>query len=265
LKWPGGKRWLVHKYHEHLCRSGFSHYFEPFLGSGAVFFALCPKNATLSDINGELMNLYRVMRDDYAALIDVLTIHHQNHSKNYYNKIRDLKNLDTVQAAGRTLYLNRTCYNGMYRINKTGAFNVPIGTKTNCIYDIERFTDYSKRLESVTLDTCDFAQTIMKAGKGDLIFADPPYATTNKQNGFLKYNKNLFSWDDQKRLHTSICEAKANGVHIVMTNANCDSLRRLYEESGFLVTVLERYSAIAGKAEKRCIRQELLITTNPLI
>lgn len=261
LKWPGGKRWLVRKYSEYIY-CDYSHYYEPFLGSGAVFFALCPKDATLSDINEELINLFRVMRDDYPALLDVLTIHHLSHSKEYYYRIRDMRNLDSIQAAGRTLYLNRTCYNGMYRINKKGEFNVPIGTKNNCLFDIERFADYSKRLSTVTLESCDFAQTIMKASEGDFIFADPPYATSEKQAGFLKYNETLFSWKDQERLHISLCEAKARGVNIVATNTNHDLLRKLYEESGFYVRILERYSAIASKTEKRCIKKELLITTN---
>ena len=263
LKWPGGKRWLLKKLPE-IFSIQFNNYYEPFLGSGAVFFHLCPKESVLSDVNEELINLFVQMRDHPQELAKQLEAHQKKHSKTYYYEIRDKNYVSSMERAGRFLYLNRTCFNGMYRENKNGKFNVPIGTKDNCIYDIDKFEHYSNALKSAELMTCDFRDTIKKAGSGDLLFVDPPYTIGQaQQNSFIKYNSKLFSWNDQKDLCNEIVAARNRGVIIISTNAYCDELLEMYKKEGFYVQPIEKKSTISGVIDKRRKTTELLITSFP--
>lgn len=260
VKWPGGKQWIT-KHYLHLFPSKYNSYFEPFLGGASVFFALQPKKAILSDINEELINLYIVMRDYPDKLSKFLILHNSLHSKDYYYNIRKSNPSDSIQKAARTLYLNRTCFNGIYRVNKRGEFNVPIGTKTNCIYDISSFTEYSQALKSCKLHTNDFAKTITYSDKNDFIFADPPYTSSSQDNCFIKYNDTLFSWNDQLRLHKELCDAKSRGTFVALTNKDNKEIEDLYNESGFFITHLTR--SISIQAKKKSSRQisELFITS----
>lgn len=260
LKWPGGKRWLAKKYKEYFPQE-YNMYIEPFLGSGAVFFSLQPKEAILSDINRELINLYVIMRDNPKELKGQLVYHQERHTKEYYYKIRDVMLTDNLKRAGRLLYLNRACYNGMYRVNKQGKFNVPVGTKSNFTYDIDQFDQYANCLKHAALICGDFYEIINKAKKNDFIFADPPYATSGKAN-FTKYNDELFVWQDQLRLHEALVNAKARGVKIVLTNVYCKEIIEMYKNDGFYVHILQRSSNIAGQADKRGKVKELMITSN---
>ena len=260
LKWPGGKRWIAKKYKEYFPKE-FNMYIEPFLGSGAVFFSLQPKEAILSDINKELINLYVIMRDNPKELKGQLVYHQERHTKEHYYKIRDVILTDNLKCAGRLLYLNRACYNGMYRVNKQGKFNVPIGTKNNFTYDIDQFDQYANCLKHATLICGDFYEIINKAKKNDFIFADPPYATSGKAN-FTKYNDELFVWQDQLRLHEALVNAKARGAKIVLTNVYCKEIIEMYKNDGFYVHILQRSSNIAGQADKRGKVKELMITSN---
>lgn len=260
LKWPGGKRWIAKKYKEYFPKE-YNMYIEPFLGSGAVFFSLQPKEAILSDINKELINLYVIMRDNPKELKGQLVYHQERHTKEHYYKIRDVILTDNLKCAGRLLYLNRACYNGMYRVNKQGKFNVPIGTKNNFTYDIDQFDQYADCLKHATLICGDFYEIINKAKKNDFIFADPPYATSGKAN-FTKYNDELFVWQDQLRLHEALVNAKARGAKIVLTNVYCKEIIEMYKNDGFYVHILQRSSNIAGQADKRGKVKELMITSN---
>lgn len=260
LKWPGGKRWLAKKYKEYFPKE-YNMYIEPFLGSGAVFFSLQPKEAILSDINKELINLYVIMRDNPKELKGQLVYHQERHTKEYYYKIRDVMLTDNLKCAGRLLYLNRACYNGMYRVNKQGKFNVPIGTKNNFTYDIDQFDQYANCLKHATLICGDFYEIINKAKKNDFIFADPPYAASGKAN-FTKYNDELFVWQDQLRLHEALVNAKARGAKIVLTNVYCKEIIEMYKNDGFYVHILQRSSNIAGQADRRGKVKELMITSN---
>lgn len=263
LKWPGGKRWLLKKLPE-IFSIQFNNYYEPFLGSGAVFFHLCPKESVLSDVNEELINLFVQMRDHPQELAKQLEAHQKKHSKTYYYEIRDKNYVSSMERAGRFLYLNRTCFNGMYRENKNGKFNVPIGTKDNCIYDIDKFDHYSNALKNAELMTCDFRSTIKKAGSGDLLFVDPPYTIGQaQQNSFIKYNSKLFSWNDQEDLCSEIVAARNRGVIIISTNAYCDELLEMYKKEGFYVQPIEKKSTISGVIDKRRKTTELLITSFP--
>ena len=256
----GGKRWLAKKYKEYFPKE-YNMYIEPFLGSGAVFFSLQPKEAILSDINKELINLYVIMRDNPKELKGQLVYHQERHTKEHYYKIRDAMLTDNLKCAGRLLYLNRACYNGMYRVNKQGKFNVPIGTKNNFTYDIDQFDQYANCLKHATLICGDFYEIINKAKKNDFIFADPPYATSGKAN-FTKYNDELFVWQDQLRLHEALVNAKARGAKIVLTNVYCKEIIEMYKNDGFYVHILQRSSNIAGQADKRGKVKELMITSN---
>lgn len=262
LKWPGGKRWFVGRY-LYIIPTQYNHYYEPFLGGGSVFFALMPDKATLADVNGDLINLYTTMRDNPEELKEILIQHNVAHCSAYYYATRAHMPNTKVEQAAQFLYLNRTCYNGMYRVNKQGVFNVPIGTKNDCVYDIDMFSKYSEALQKAEVLTSDFAPIIRRAVKGDLIFADPPYAAANKNTGFIKYNDNLFTWQDQLRLCKELVDAKNRGANIILTNANSKEIKEMYIKNGFFVTDLMRASSISGKTDKRKKVTELLITSFP--
>ena len=262
LKWPGGKRWLVP-----LVRENFpvmdGKYLEPFLGGGAVFFGTCPQSALLSDINDELIETYHVMRDDPCGLRERLKYHQKRHDKDYYYKVRNQRLRKPVNRAGRFIYLNRTCFNGIYRVNKRGKFNVPKGSKDLFIDDIDLFEQYADILRCVEIVNLDFEKTIVTAQRGDFLFVDPPYAMKSNQQ-FVKYNNKLFSWEDQERLHESLVQAKERGVNILLTNANCEEIKNMYKDAGFCIKTILRNCIIAGKAEKRSNIQELIISTREI-
>lgn len=261
LKWPGGKRWLLNNYKE-IFPNKYLRYIDPFIGGGSVFYGLSPKKAIISDINEELINLYIAMRDNYVKLAEYMQQHQKAHKETYYYSIRDKDFTDPIKRAARLLYLNRTCFNGMYRVNAKGKFNVPIGTKNNCIYDINSFENYSAALKNAEIYTNDFEETIGLAKKDDFIFADPPYTTTSNRESFLKYNDKIFSWSDQVRLFKCLCKAKKRGVRILLTNANCNEVKEMYLEEGFSLRLVERRSFIAGKSRFRKVVQELVISVN---
>ena len=263
LKWPGGKRWLISKY-SYCFPNQYNRYYEPFVGGGAVFFFLQPSHATLSDINGELISLYQVMRDKYSELAQAMRTHQESHCEKYFYEIRATHFDDPVQSASRALYLNRMCYNGMYRVNKAGQFNVPIGTKQNCIYDIDLFEKYSELLKGTNLETNDFASMIDMTVENDFIFADPPYTISHNQNSFIKYNEQLFTWNDQERLVKSLCSARDRGVYVMGTNANFDALKKMYLDQRFYVKIIERFSVMSSKIEKRKKQEEIIITSYPI-
>ena len=259
LKWAGGKRWLAEQVLD-LIPDKFSTYYEPFLGSGAIFFSLRPGAAVLSDVNADLINAYTSIRDHSEKVNVALRHHHLHHSKTYYYEVR-AKNLRASHTrAAQFIYLNRTCWNGLYRVNLSGAFNVPIGTKTKVILDTDDFPATADLLRRAELHCRDFEETINQAGLNDVIFADPPYTIHHNHNGFIKYNENIFSWQDQIRLRDAVVRAAARGAKVIMTNANHDSVRALYHE-GFSLTPISRMSIIAGSSSARKAYEELLIVS----
>lgn len=260
LKWPGGKRWFANSYLD-IFPKEYNNYIEPFLGGGSVFFALQPQKGVLADINNELINLYIVMRDKPEQLKRIMLFHQREHCKEYYYQIRSTNYNEKVDKAARFLYLNRTCFNGMYRVNKMGIFNVPIGTKDNCIYDIDEFEKYAKSLKNMQIKVWDFEKTIKMAKKGDLIFADPPYVAKENQDSFIKYNDKLFTWDDQKRLCECLFKAHKRGVYVILTNVDTKDIYDMYRECNFFIKKLTRPSMIAGNVAKRGNTTELLITS----
>ena len=256
LKWAGGKRWLAEK-HMSYFPPKFGKYYEPFLGSGAVFFSLAPSEAVLSDLNSELVEAYCALRDDWEKVYSVLKIHHRNHCSEYYYRVRASKPKLPHTKAAKFIYLNRTCWNGLYRVNLNGGFNVPIGTKKNVILETDDFLAVSNRLSSVEINSCDFEDTIEKAQSGDLIFADPPYTVKHNLNGFVKYNEKIFSWQDQERLSEGLKRASDRGCFIVATNAHHPAVQELY--MGFELRSLDRSSVIAASSNYRGRYAELFI------
>lgn len=256
IKWAGGKRWLVSN-HPEIFPKSFGRYVEPFLGSGAVFFHLKPPNAILTDVNEELINAYRIVRSKRLQLAAALVDHQQNHSDEYYYAIRTSSPAGSVDRAARFLYLNRTCWNGLYRVNRRGEFNVPRGTKNEVVLSSDNFASLAKVLKGVSLAVADFEYAIDQAERGDLLFVDPPYTVKHNLNGFVKYNDQIFSWTDQIRLRDALTRASKRRVKIVMTNANHRSVRALY--AGFKQSALRRHSILSGSAHARGETEELLV------
>jgi DNA adenine methylase len=260
LKWAGGKRWLLQS-EQFTVPANFDRLVEPFLGGAAVFFGLEPERALLSDVNEELIHLYKTVRDHPESLTRLLTWHHERHCPQHYYRVRAKTYQDPIWKAARTLYLNRTCWNGLYRVNRSGAFNVPIGTKSAVIYLKEDFQAISTVLSRATLLCCDFESTVDASQKGDFLFIDPPYTVKHNMNGFIKYNEEIFSWDDQVRLHAAVTRAAARGVAVVVTNADHASLQDLYRPR-FRYTPIDRHSVLAGKSSARGATTEAMFTAN---
>lgn len=258
LKWAGGKRWLVER--AEFCMPDYSgRYIEPFLGGAAVFLKLQPQNALLSDANPRLINAYRAIRDDWSGVWERLKIHQKKHSKEYYYDQRSKSFSHKTDGAAQFIYLNRTCWNGLYRENLKGEFNVPIGTKTKIIFEDDNFEALSKILSNVEIICNDFEVTLDAAIEGDFVFVDPPYTVAHNLNGFVKYNEKIFSWEDQKRLSRKLFSLSERGVHVMVTNAAHDSVRKLYEGATEIRSV-PRHVIISGSASYRRRSEELLIT-----
>jgi len=257
LKWAGGKRWLVSS-HSHLLPKRFNTYVEPFLGSGAVYFHLTPQEAVLSDINKDLISTYQAIKEDWHSVFKNLKLYNRSHSESFYYEMRDKALRSKYTKAARFIYLNRTCWNGLYRVNMNGEFNVPIGTKQNAVLDTDDFSLISSALKGAKIKACDYQKTINAAQKGDFLFADPPYTVKHNLNGFIKYNDKIFSWQDQIRLRDCIENAVSRGVKVLVTNANHRSVRDLYRGIGKMIRV-ERMSVISGDANARGKFSELVI------
>lgn len=257
LKWAGGKRWLSDRIVD-LANPISGKYIEPFLGSGAVYFALKPAKALLSDLNADLINAYSAIKNDHHKVSSLLKLHQARHSKEYYYVIRRYRPRCEYRKAARFIYLNRTCWNGLYRVNLEGQFNVPIGTKSTVLMPTDDWSSLAVRLNSVQIICGDFEDSINKAREGDLIFADPPYTVKHNFNGFIKYNDSLFSWNDQVRLRDSLVRAKRRGARVIVTNANHESIRDLYR-SDFELEPVARESVLAGSPAHRGRFEELLI------
>jgi len=256
LKWAGGKRWLVQRLADVLTVP-IERLIEPFAGSAAAFFRLRPQSAILADKNSELINVYKCLKSNHERVQEILSLHAARHSKDYYYLVRDENPADDFCRAARTIYLNRTCWNALYRVNRRGQFNVPQGTKNNVILPSDDFFSISVALSDVSLRTCDFVETIRHASSGDLIFADPPYISRSKTGTFVKYTNPVFRWKDQERLAKALMRAHQRGAMFILTNADCGDLAQLYSECGY-VQRISRQSVISGTVKGRKETSELL-------
>lgn len=250
LKWAGGKTQLLPELQKILPEK-VSRYFEPFIGGGALFFYLRPKEYYISDINPELINLYKIIATKSDKLIKVLKEY--PYSEQFYYELRNKKfqDLDRVDSAARTLYLNRTCFNGLYRVNKKGDFNVPFGKYKNPnIVQEDRIKDASKILKSSKIHCHDFKKLNKHAfNKGDLIFFDPPYVPVSKFSDFKRYNKEQFSIEDHTDLFNTFKKISNSGANVILTNSDTEFVRELYKDYN-IVTVKTKRN-INSSADKR--------------
>ena len=227
LKWAGGKRWLGPIAPSLIPRDP-GRYFEPFLGSGAVFFAVRPERSTLSDTNQMLIETFQQVRDDPEGVIAALTP--MAFGKRSYTRIRKLIPELPSERAARMIYLNKCGWNGVYRVNKRGIYNVPFGPRKRPpkIFDDDGIRAASVALRGAELSAIEFGTSIAEARVGDFVFADPPYTVVHGENGFVKYNERIFSWEDQKKLRNALVAFHKRGGLFLMSNANHHSIRRLY-------------------------------------
>lgn len=262
LKWTGGKQWLAAVAPGFVPDSFSGRYFEPFLGGGAVYFALGLEEAVLADLNAELISSYAGVRDAADEVIALLRSY--PHDRQFFDAMRTARPQLPHTRAARLIYLNKTAFNGMYRVNLNGRFNVPFGRYKNpTICDPDRIRAASKALKTATLMVRDFEPATCTARPGDLVYFDPPYITGHQNNGFLKYNAPLFSWDDQRRLAkvaVALCE---RGVQVVVSNSDHPGVGDLY--SGFYRYIVIRNSLIGGTGSERGAISEALFTSSPLL
>lgn len=259
LNWAGGKRWLVSTHPQALQRAP-GRYIEPFLGSGAVFFHLLPESSLLSDTNSHLVEAYAAVRDDPERVLEKLREHHRRHSRDYYYRMRSSQPRKPATRAARLIYLNRTCFNGLYRVNLKGEFNVPIGSKQSVILSDDDFEAWAIALAGSELVVQDFETTIASAGRGDFVYADPPYTVKHNMNNFVKYNERIFSWSDQVRLARCLNAAAERGARVVLSNADHPSIRDLYAAPRWNHVGVFRHSRLAASSDHRRRTTELLIS-----
>lgn len=247
LKWPGGKRALL-KHILAFAPNTFNNYYEPFVGGGALFFALQPQKAILADKNTELINCYKQVRD-YPDAVIVHLSQLRNTKEDYYT-IRESIPSDEIARAARFIYLMTLSFNGIHRVNLQGKFNVPYGYKeylNPC--DATKILQASTLLSSAELLYEDFESAVNNAKTGDFIYFDPPYTVAHSNNGFLKYNDRIFSWSDQIRLATMALNLAERGCKVLISNADHPSILELYRS--FKMHRITRTSAIAASGEYR--------------
>lgn len=265
LKWAGGKRRLLGQYEKHF-PTEFGSYFEPFVGGGAVFFwlrergLLQGKRVVLNDINPELVNFYQVLRDQCDELIKELEIHAKKHDSDYYYEVRarDRNSLHPVAQAARLLYLNRTCFNGLYRVNSKGEFNVPVGRyKAPRICDPERLQKASEALHQAEIRLGGFGQVADEAQPGDLVYFDPPYVPLNTTSSFTAYTRENFRPEEQAELARTFRELSQRKVKVLLSNSDTPEVQSLYAQFQQVPILAPR--AINSKGDRRQKVTELLV------
>ncbi len=268
VKWAGGKSQLIPQIIR-LMPSRFARYFEPFLGGGAVFFhtASYNRNAFLSDINVDLINAYKIIRNNVEELITALKYLQDEYSKSpksYYYQLRDkTKGLNKIENAARFITLNKTCYNGLYRVNKKGLFNVPIGRYKNpLICDPVNLRKMSIVLSQSAsyLGVIDYKKILVeKADKDDFVYLDPPFHPISNTANFTSYTNSGFSFEDQKELATIFKELTRRGCKLLLSNSNTEEIRRLYSDFSHLTELALVNRSINAVGSKRVGHVELLI------
>lgn len=267
VKWAGGKRQIIDKLLE-LIPDEFNMYYEPFVGGGALLFELSPNKAMINDSNKELMNVYNVLRDEekFKKLCRELNKHETKHSEEYYYKVRDkdknkntFNKLSDYKRAARTIYLNKACFNGLYRVNSRNEFNVPFGQKNK----VNTYNDSNLRIVSNYLTTnnikilnVDFEEAVKDAQKGDFIYFDPPYDSDTTI--FSSYTENGFGKDEQIRLAKIFKDLSNRGCYVMLSNHNTKLINELYHD--FNIHVIEAKRNINSNGKKRGKVEEVIIT-----
>lgn len=266
VKWAGGKTQLIEQFIP-LFPPKIERYFEPFVGSGAVFFYITqkfkPKEILLSDINEELINAYIIIRDDVERLIVELKQHkeyHQSEGKKYYLTIRATNpyDLPPLERAARFVYLNKTCFNGLYRVNSKGKFNVPMGSYKNPdITQEEKLKLISKLLQNITIKVMSFEKVVNLAKKGDFVYLDPPYYPLQKGKSFTTYSKDNFLEKEQELLTKVFKTLDKNGCYVMESNSATEFIKNLY--ANFKIHIVKAKRMINCDSSKRGAINEYVI------
>ena len=263
VRWAGGKNWLIPHLQSIIGDFRFEHYFEPFLGGGAVFFSLDrTKRSYLSDANPQLVNAYIQVRDNPEELI-ALFLTMKNTEDDYYRIRNEFSMENTVENAARFVYLNQTSFNGLFRVNREGKYNVPYGFRTSWKHDPDRIRSASLELKNTSIKVGDFETNKYIIRKGDFVFLDPPYTVSHNNNGFIAYNQKLFSLDDQHRLKRFIEYIKKKGAYYLLTNAAHQTVKEIFLTKDDRLIEINRNSLIGGKKAKRGSISEYIFTNIP--
>lgn len=267
VKWAGGKRSILDELIK-LSPKDFNTYYEPFLGGGALLFELSPKKAVINDYNRELINVYKCIKeeDKFLAMCKELKKHEEKHSETYYYQIRDLdkdqkkfQKLADYKRAARTIYLNKACFNGLYRVNSKNEFNVPFGkkSKVNTYDGVNLGIIYSfLNTNDIKILSTDFKEAVEDATKGDFIYLDPPYDSDTAT--FNSYTENGFGKEEQKRLAEIFKTLDKKGCYVLLSNYNTSLIKELYKEYHFHYVKAQRN--IGAKAKDRGRVEEVIIT-----
>lgn len=268
VKWAGGKRQILEKLKANLPEK-FNNYFEPFIGGGALLFDLAPKNATINDVNQELLAIYTCLKDDelYRLMLEELDKHEKNHSEEYYYHVREWDRdprfeLEPLwKRAARAIYLNKSCFNGLYRVNAKGYFNVPSAKKEHVVTyskaNMEEIHEYFKD-DNVTILSGDFVEATRNAHEGDFVYFDPPYDSWEDKESFTAYSKFDFNKDDQRRLADCFKDLTNRGVKCMLSNHNTAYINELY--NGFNIQIIKAKRMINANAAGRGAVEEVIIT-----
>lgn len=268
VKWAGGKHQLLGKIEE-LMPKEYNNYYEPFVGGGALLFELSPKNATINDVNLELLAIYNCMKDDelYRLMLEELDKHEERHNEEYYYEVRswDRDNRFELEPlwkrAARAIYLNKSCFNGLYRVNAKGYFNVPSAKKekvnTYDLANMESIHEYFKN-DSITILSGDFVEATRTAKEGDFVYFDPPYDNFEDKESFTAYSKFDFNKDDQVRLANCFKDLSSRGVKCMLSNHNTKFINELYKN--FNIYVVNAKRMINANANGRGNVEEVIIT-----
>ena len=268
VKWAGGKRQLIPILNQNLPRS-FGTYFEPFLGGGALLFHMLTERngqkCSISDLNSDLVLSYITIRDRIDSLITSLKNHERNYqkdSKSYYYSVRESNPRSAIEKTSRLLFLNRTCFNGLYRVNSKGKFNVPLGKYTNPnIVNEENLRAVSSILQAskVSIKCRDFEAVLSDAKKGDLVYFDPPYQPVSTTANFTSYTNKNFSFDDLNRLAELCNNLDAKGCKVLLSNSDSDDVSELFSKKPWKVSKIQANRSINSDSKKRTGHFELLI------
>ena len=269
LKWPGGKRQLLSQITS-LLPSKIRQYHEPFLGGGAIMFHILTQRTNIpvrvSDVNSDLINCYLVVKENLDKLIDQLKIHQKNYMKNrdkYYYKIRDEFESDNkIQAASRFIFLNKTCFNGLYRLNRKGKFNVPLGAYTNPNIvneeNLRMVSDLFNR-NNISMNTSDFENSLKHVKNNDFVFLDPPYAPSCKSTHSTHYWSKPFDHAEQERLKLELDRLDKKGAKFLLTNSDTNETRKIYKDYMSNSIKINGVSVISCLASSRSGHKQLII------
>jgi DNA adenine methylase len=264
LKWAGGKSQLLGQFQELLPQPGsYERYFEPFLGSAALFFRMRPPVAFLSDVNVEIVDCYRAVRGHVEEVIRALG-RHRYEAKHYYRvRGESPAELALPARAARTIFLNKTGFNGLYRVNSAGRFNVPIGRYTNPGFKspglFAALRACSSALAGATIGHGDFEKRLRTVRQGDFVYLDPPYAPVSDTSDFTSYAAGGFAWSEQERLARACDDLWARGAWIMLSNSDVAPIRELYEGLGFRIRVVQAARSINSRATRRGKVREVVV------